>query len=105
MKYCPLGRGLSSLLPPRFDGNTYDLRFDGDRLTKQYVRVFDFMSDGRWRTLDEIALGTGYIQQSISARLRDMRKLKNGSHTVDRRRRGDSARGVFEYRLIVKRAA
>ena len=90
---------------PLFDGRTYSQQLDGARLTRQYKRVFDFMADGQWRTLDEISRATGDQHQSISARLRDFRKSRFGNHTVERRPRGDRERGLFEYRLIVNQAA
>ena len=86
----------------QFDGETYEEELDHDRLSTQLQAVKNLMSDGEWRTLDEIAfIVTGSIA-SISARLRDLRKEKFGAHTVERRR-VDSAEsaGLFEYRLIV----
>jgi hypothetical protein len=61
------------------------------------------MKDGVWRTLSEIekVLGVGHSQAGISARLRDFRKEKFGGHTVERRRRGNAAKGLHEYRLII----
>ena len=86
-----------------FDGDTYNRNHDLKRLTGQNKRVSHCMKDGSWRTLAEIEeiLGTGNSQSGISARLRDLRKEKFGGHTVERRRRGNAARGLFEYRLIV----
>lgn len=93
----------------RFDGDTFDARLDGLRLTGQWRVVFLVMRDGVWRTLDEvqevIALGGGeyYPLQSISARLRDFRKARFGRHTVERRRRGKPSAGLFEYRLTLRK--
>ena len=92
-----------------FDGETFDPRLDGVRLTGQWRVVFLVMRDGAWRTLDEIQEiivlngGEYYPLQSISARLRDFRKPKFGRHTVPRRRRGNPSKGLHEYRLIVRR--
>lgn len=83
-----------------FDGATYKVKHDGARLTKQLKRVFNIVKDGRWRTLGEIATATGDHEQSISARLRDLRKLKFGGLIVDRRRRGEASAGIFEYRVV-----
>jgi hypothetical protein len=85
---------------PTFDGATYDPDFDETRLTGQLGRVYACMKDGRWRTLGEVEDATGDPQASISARLRDFRKARCGSHEVDRRRRGPSEDGLWEYRLI-----
>jgi hypothetical protein len=84
---------------PAFDGATYDPTLDHERLGAQAIRVWAVISDGRWRTLGEIETACGDPQASISARLRDFRKPRFGSHVIARRRRGDGAAGVFEYRL------
>jgi hypothetical protein len=88
-------------VPPAhlFDGTTYEPHHDYSRLAAQMSRVRGLMLDGVWRTLDEIAAQTGDPAQSVSARLRDLRKSKWGSWTVERRRRGDGKRGVHEYRV------
>ena len=83
-----------------FDGDTYEAELDHDRLTRQIDRIRSVMLDGKWRTLYEIAAATSDPEQSISARLRDFRKLKFGSWTVERQRRGEPKEGVFEYRLL-----
>lgn len=82
-----------------FDGETYDPEIDHSRLASQLAEVKKLMSDGEWRTLDDIAFIVPASIASISARLRDLRKERFGSHTVDRRRTPEP--GVFEYRLIV----
>lgn len=88
-----------------FDGTTYVPTFDCERLTDQYKRVWDVMKDGEWITLPEIATATGdHSEAAISARIRDFRKPRFGSHEVNRRRRGDPKMGLFEYRLSVSEA-
>jgi hypothetical protein len=82
-----------------FDGITYEPTLDQDRLASQLERVAALMADGRWRTLDEIVAECGGTAASISARLRDFRKVRFGAHQVDRRRIGH---GLFEYRLVWK---
>ena len=82
-----------------FGGESYDAERDGERLHKQLRAVRDLMIDGRWRSLSDIEwglLGASYPQASISARLRDLRKRKYGSYTVERRYAGD---GLWEYRV------
>lgn len=83
-----------------FDGPEYVPAFDKARLTGQILRVYNLMIDGHWRTLDEIAQATRDPHASISAQLRHLRKAKFGSHTVDKRPRGDRSRGLWEYRLV-----
>ena len=83
-----------------FGGATYDPQYDGRRLVRQLDRVMALMSDGRWRTLREIAFVlTDASEAGISARLRDLRKRSFGGYSVERRRRGDARRGVYEYRV------
>jgi len=85
----------------RPDGATYDPEQDGKRLATQHQRVFALMSDGQWRTLEEIASAVHGTTQSVSARLRDLRKTRFGEHEVERRRRSPGEAGLFEYRLRV----
>lgn len=82
-----------------FDGVTYDPELDHDRLRSQLAAVKQLMVDGEWRTLDDISFVVNGSVSGISARLRDLRKKRFGSHTVERRRA--ETPGVFEYRLIV----
>jgi len=84
-----------------FDGPDYRRRFDYGRLTGQILRIYACMNDGRWRTLEEISSVTGDPPASISAQLRHLRKEKFGSHTIDKRARGERERGLWEYRLIL----
>jgi hypothetical protein len=84
---------------PRCDGADYNPKVDQARLTKQLERVFCLMSDGVWRTLDQIALATGDPHASISAQLRNLRKPRFGGHTITKRRRGPAQHGLYEYRL------
>jgi hypothetical protein len=81
-----------------FDGNTYNPERDHHRLKGQLADVFHLMSDGQWRTLEVIGLPLNIGDASVSARLRDLRKAKYGSHTVERRH---VRAGLFEYCLIV----
>jgi hypothetical protein len=82
-----------------FDGETYEEEHDEERLSKQIIRVRSLMLDGQWRTLAEISAITGDPQASISARLRDLRKVKFGSYIIGRRRRGLAKHGIHEYQL------
>lgn len=86
---------------PRFNGEVYNRHFDDIRLTGQLKRIFDLMADAVWRTLEEIHQVTGDPPASISAQLRHLRKERFGKHTVNKRPRGDRAKGLYEYQLIV----
>ncbi len=85
--------------PPQFDGHTYDPALDEDRLSKQLGRVYDLMSDGCWRTLWVIQLKCGGSEAGISARLRDLKKAKFGSYTMEKRR-VPNCPGLWEYRMV-----
>ena len=82
---------------PTFDGATYDKRLDQARLTGQLLRVFGAMLGGKWWTLEELRGACGGTTQSLSARVRDLRKPRFGAYTIERRRR---TAGCWEYRLV-----
>lgn len=81
-----------------FQGSTYEPVHDEERLSKQWHRVFLLMRDGRARSLREIAQETGDPEASISARLRDLRRM---GYTVNRKRREPKSAGIFEYQVLV----
>jgi hypothetical protein len=80
-----------------FGGTTFDPARDEARLNEQCIRVYRLMKDSEWRTLYEISAVTADPVQSISARLRDLRKPKFGGFEVERQRRSG---GTWEYRLM-----
>jgi hypothetical protein len=82
-----------------FDGKTYDHVRDSARLGHELGRVWSVMRDGRWRRLTQIAMLAEAPEASVSARLRDLRKDRFGSHTVERRY---VAAGLWEYRVLPK---
>ena len=77
-------------------GFTYEPMLDGRRLARQARIVYAYIADGHWRTLYQIAGNTGFPEASISARLRDFRRIEG--HTVERRRVPDHP-GLWQYRL------
>jgi len=83
-----------------FDGKTYEAEFDFKRLTSQLNRVKVLMVSGLWFTLGEIARHTGDPESSVSARLRDLRKPRNGGWKINRRHRGDRHDGHIEYQML-----
>lgn len=85
--------------PSKFDG-AYVTKEDDARLTAQQQVIFDFMSDGNWKTLRAIANETNYPETSISAQLRNLRKKKFGNHVVNTRHIKGTGRGNYEYQLI-----
>ena len=78
-----------------FDGDDYSDKRDRKRLTGQIERVYNCIKDGRWYSLDEIASITGDPHASVSAQLRNLRKVKFGSHQIERKHRGE---GLYHYR-------
>ena len=50
-----------------------------------YNLLFDASQENRWMTLHEIAALTGYGEASISAQLRNLRKIQHGEHTITKR--------------------
>lgn len=85
-----------SQLVLHFDGRTYDPELDHDRLKSALGRVYEAMKGGQWFTLRELAEQAGCSEAGASARLRDLRKERFGSHRVESRRRSG---GTWEYRL------
>lgn len=81
---------------------TYEARFDYERLKGQMKAIYFLMKDASWWTLDELHLQVAGTETGISASLRSFRKKQYGAHTVNRRRRGDPKRGLWEYQLISK---
>ena len=68
----------------------------------QLQRVKMYMADEGWHTLREIAMVTGAPEQSVSARLRDLRKASYGGHVVQRQEcLRPSAWLMFEYRVTL----
>lgn len=84
----------------RFNGSDYDPVRDDVRLTGQLLRVWNVMSSGQWRTLDQISRETGDPAASISAQLRHLRKQRFGGHTVEKEHMGN---GLYRYRVIVNK--
>ena len=76
-----------------YGGSTYTPARDFGRLDSQLSRVRSLMSDGEWRSLSGIRERIGGGEASISARLRDLRRL---GKTVERRHVRD---GLWEYRV------
>jgi hypothetical protein len=89
---------MTTYTPSLFSGDTFDEDRDGERLRRLFFRVQLYMDDGQWHTLRELAVATGGSEASVSARLRDLRKPKFGSQTVERRY---IAHGLWEYRLVL----
>lgn len=84
----------------RFDGPGYEASFDKERLTGQMRRIYNYIKNGEWNTLDEIATATGDPHASISAQLRHLRKERFGEHIILKRFRGERLNGLWEYRFI-----
>lgn len=81
----------------KFNGSDYEHTRDSERLSQQHLRVRTLMSDGVWRTLDQISEVTGDPPASVSAQLRHLRKPRFGAYLVEKRY---VSRGLFEYRVL-----
>lgn len=58
--------------------------------------VLAVMQDGKWHSLEELAQLTGFLMTGCSARLRDLRKEKYGSHKIEL----SGNEGQYLYRLV-----
>lgn len=93
---------LLSYVPPLgrvADGVTFEEGRDGKRLNDQLLRVFKAMRDGKWHTLSDLHEATGDPEQSISARLRDLRKPHVLGAIIEREY---VESGVWKYRLVLE---
>lgn len=88
-----------------FGGESYRPK-DHKPLKKQLDAVRSIMLAGGWHTLGELKArlerdnGLITTEASVSARLRDLRKLKYGAYMIDRRPREGR---LYEYRLWTSR--
>jgi hypothetical protein len=89
---------MSAQIAFTFDGTTYDPSRDRVRLTRQLQMLKRFLSDGRWYSLTQIAAALGCTESGASARVRDLRKERFGSHEIERKNCGG---GVWVYRMKV----
>ena len=83
-----------------FFGSTYDPDLDAERLTTLRARVHHLMLDGQWRTRPEIAQALGVsVAADIGRRIRELEAPAHGGWNVEKRRKGEEKRGVWEYRI------
>lgn len=61
--------------------------------SRQITAVYNLMRDHKWRTLEDISDTLQQPIQSVSARLRDLRKAKFGGYVVERE--------VYTYKPLV----
>jgi hypothetical protein len=83
-----------------FKGLSKVIECNGVKLKGLLADIFDFMMDKRWHTLNEISMATNISIPSASARLRDLRKVKHGSHLVIKRYLTGDYKKIYEYKLI-----
>lgn len=81
-----------------FDGADYIHERDGQRLAKNHLKLKEIMQDKVYRTLYEISHLTNIPEASVSAGLRDFRKQKFGSNTLNKKYLGN---GLYSYQLIL----
>lgn len=80
---------------PTFHGQTFQPELDFSRLNRQLDSVRCVMLSGARVTLRELADAAGCLETSASARLRQLRN--DYGWTINKARRGDPKKGVFEY--------
>jgi len=68
-------------------------------LDGQVGRVLEVLQDGRWHTLRQIAGELEIPEQSVSARIRDLRKPHFGRHTIERRKISGRP-PIYQYRFV-----
>ena len=90
----------------QFHGSDYVPKEDQTRLTGQIMRLYDLLKEGNWLTLSEMENELNkrhpnhrHPQASLSAQIRNLRRVEFGSHVIIKQTRGDRSRGLFEYRL------
>ncbi len=93
-----MGRLSEAMLTEQFDGTTYQPQRDHKRLSGQLAQVYSVMANHYlWYSLKELTTICGGSEAGISARIRDLRKPKFGSHIVQKR---CNPNGLWEYRLL-----
>ncbi|MCU1284454.1 MAG: hypothetical protein JWO13_804 [Acidobacteriales bacterium] len=88
-------------LPQRFDGETFDVDRDSDRLgtLQDRVKKWVLKHKGEWFTLATLIEWLDVRPESagsVSARVRDLRKKRFGGFTVESRFK---EKGLWEYRV------
>ncbi len=88
----------------KFDGATFVAERDELRLTPQFEAVKSIMLDNNWHTIPELkelltAGGISATEPAISARIRDLRKIRFGGYTVIREY---ITNGLWQYKLITQ---
>jgi hypothetical protein len=82
--------------PTFFDGRTFVQARDGERLGKQMTAVLGALGEGGWWTLEGLSRATGAPEASVSARIRDLKKARFGSHKIESQY---VRRGLWQYRM------
>jgi Mn-dependent DtxR family transcriptional regulator len=88
---------MSEQLPLLFSGPEVKTKRDEARLKHKLDLIFKLLSDGKAYSVQEIALGLGLQESSVSAQCRNLRKPELGGYNVEGKRHED---GIFRYRLI-----
>ena len=79
-----------------FDGRTFNVADDGQRLTRQLDLVQRCLQDGQWWTLTALAAVTGGSEAGVSARIRDLKKPRFGGYVIEKER---VSGGLWRYRI------
>jgi hypothetical protein len=81
-----------------FDGVTISPQVDDNRLTILQGRVYSYLRQHDWVTLRQLSEACNGTETSVSARIRDLRKSRWGSHEIHTCHvTGD---GVWRYKMV-----
>ena len=80
-----------------FDGKFCDIPKDHLRLSRQFERVRDYMSDHQFHSVQEVAQALNIPENSASAQIRNLRKARFGARVIETQRCTDT--GLFKYRM------
>lgn len=90
---------MNEVKTPDFDGDDYVSERDKPRLTLQIHQVRMYMENAGWLSVKDIAAELNFPEPSVSAQIRNLRKKRFGSRTVERRYQGN---GLYEFKLMPK---
>jgi len=76
---------------PRYAGDVYNPGRDAPRLDNQLYRIFNLMTDGKYRTVRRISQLLSIRENSVQAQIRNLRKAPHGDWKTPKR--NDIGRG------------
>ena len=80
-------------------GTTFNEALDGKRVRTQMQVIRDYMLNHDYVTLFDIERDLHYPTSSISAQLRNLKKIQFGEHILEKRRVSIDNAGTWVYKL------